>query len=262
MKRGVTRDRFCFLMAQYLRPLLAAFIAFVVFSFFTGHAQNIESPVYSGLWLPAEYLPNPFSADKYTTPPTNDPPRTNGSQMAAIYVPDPNGGDDDKWIWVYIDGMSLHKSTESAKRWMEFQQTDSTMGYRKAKMGDEALVPLERIRLYLGNRANRYFDTPEGFLMHENLRDRSHTRAPEVTRRNLLVDPIRMGRVTVGLRVEGSWIEQVQGSHWTMVRDTPTVDQIIEVGNLFVEAIRKYSQDQGWNDGETKCGCSRQSAAE
>lgn len=235
-----------------LGPCLAAALFFA--SALTSFAQPpYRAPVYrESLWLPDAFIPAGFTADRDKALFSN-PPRSNGSQHTTIQIDRSKGTGFDKWIWCFIDGMTLHQSAADAKAFMDFQVAHSTEDYRlrRVNMGDEAYINEGRLRGYLGQKDIAYSDAG-GFLIKENIasgREGGAIVNGTVWRRNLLVDPIRIGRMTVGLRVEGHAVSQVSNGKWVIVRPTPTGDELVAIARQFVAAIDAYAKSQGWVDG-------------
>ncbi len=218
-----------------------------------GHASGQEGfrpPVYTeALWLPENFIPGGFTADE-DRPMFADPPRSNGSQRIVIRVPRPDGSGHDNWIWCFIDGMLLHRSAEDARgfvAWLVRPQGGTAPSFRRVSLGDEAYIDEGRLRGYLGQDNISYADAG-GFLIKENVSDNRQGGAivgGSIWRRNLLVDPVRVGRMTVGLRVEGMAISQSAHGKWEIVRPVPTGEELVAVARKVVAAI----------DEEHCCGC-------
>jgi hypothetical protein len=45
--------------------------------------QDVKQPLYRGMWLPQEFLPAPFEGYPGEKPNQLNPPRSNGSRLAA-----------------------------------------------------------------------------------------------------------------------------------------------------------------------------------
>ena len=221
-----------------------------------------RKPVYSeALWLPEGFLPAGFTADPDKALFSN-PLRSNGTQGTAIQVERPSGTGTDRWIWCFIDGMTLHQSVADAKAHMAFYVSGDPGGnsaWRRVSMGDEAYIDENRVRGYLGQKDVAYSEA-SGFLIKENIasgREGGAIANGTVWRRNLLVDPIRIGRMTVGLRVEGHAVSQVVNGKWAIIRPTPTGEELVDIAGKFVAAIDAYARSQGWVDGKVQPGTIR-----
>lgn len=218
-----------------------------------------RTPVYTeSLWLPDAFMPASFTADADKALFSN-PLRSNGTQSTAIRVDRANGTGSDKWIWCFIDGMTLHQSVRDAEGCMGFfvrGNPGQGSAWRRVNLGDEAYIDEGRLRGYLGQKDIAYSEA-SGFLIKENIasgREGGAIKNGTVWRRNLLVDPIRIGRMTVGLRVEGHAVSDVINGKWTIVRPVPTGEELVSIARKFVIAIDAYARSQGWVDGKGQPG--------
>lgn len=54
-----------------------------LFALMPASGQDVKQPLYRGMWLPQEFLPAPFVGYPGEKPNQLNPPRSNGSRLAA-----------------------------------------------------------------------------------------------------------------------------------------------------------------------------------
>lgn len=196
-----------------------------------------QAPEYSGLWLPEEYFPEGFTLSPYSKATQNNPLRSNGSQVVEFYVQPPGGRNQEHWITVFIDGMTLYDSEREAKK--AINQWNSSVNKptrRLNNIGDEAYAEegYDQEAYKNGGLCAEYFS-----------KGGSDT---SLWGRKLLLRHVRMGRLNVGLRVESYRVDGIENGRRFHYKEPVECTQLIQIAKTFSSKIRKYSVDQGWNE--------------
>ena len=196
-----------------------------------------QAPEYSGLWLPEEYFPEGFTLSPYSQATQNNPLRSNGSQVVEFYVQPTGGRNQEHWITVFIDGMTLYDSERDAKK--AINQWNSSVNKptrRLNNIGDEAYVEegYHQEAYKNGGLCAEYFS-----------KGGSDT---SLWGRKLLLRHVRMGRLNVGLRVESYRVDGIENGRRFHYKEPVECTQLIQIAKTFSSKIRKYSVDQGWNE--------------
>jgi hypothetical protein len=191
---------------------------------------------YQGVWLPEKYLPAGFRHYDSDRKPQGDPPVSNGSQTVWYGIPlKKKGGQSsassgEHPLTVYIDGVTIYTSLTIAKQ--EIQSLRNNLSCKTSvPLGEEAYL-----RDDLRGADGSIFTEFSG---HDG-----------VWRRDIHVYLIRVGRVVFGLRVSGDRVKDFDpdgSDHRDFVAyETPSREQIMQVAETFVGAMRRYAGDKGW----------------
>ena len=194
-----------------------------------------QTPVYSGLWLPESYFPSGFRSSPYGEPTGTAPLRSNGTQVIEYMLPAQGQDDLQEWITVFIDSMSVYPDNQQAVTMTKFWADQLGPSSRTLNVGDEAHLDPK----YVGQ------DSPCRSYLEEG-RDNFG----EVNMRKLLLRAVKVGQMTLGIRVNG---ERVRGlrkegnfTRWFTVRAVPSCEGLETIAAFFAEQIRLYGEDQGW----------------